>query len=99
MAVGQQEEGLIALVLNDGQEALEFLLREKLHPAGAAPRVGYEWFLWGSHILDRIPVLSDAVDPQARKSAENRPHEEAGFLLYCLIVGERISRTPRSVAM
>jgi hypothetical protein len=59
VAVGQQEEGLIVLVLNDGQEAREFLWREKLLPAGAAPRVGYEWVLWDSHILDRIPVLSD----------------------------------------
>jgi hypothetical protein len=34
---------------------------------------------------DCITVLSDSVYPQARKYAENRPHEEAGFLLYCLI--------------
>jgi hypothetical protein len=81
VAVGQQEEGLIALVLNDGQEALEFLLREKLHPAGAAPRVGYEWFLWGSHILDRITVLSDFGKSRVYKYAQNRPLQVSHFLL------------------
>jgi hypothetical protein len=42
-----------------------------------------------SHIdsdpVRRIAVLSDFVDPQPRHYAENRPPEEAGFLLSCLI--------------
>jgi hypothetical protein len=44
-------------------------------------------FCQSTREVDSLPVLSNFVDPQPRKYAENRPHQKAGFLLYCLMVG------------
>jgi hypothetical protein len=39
--IGQEEEGLVALVLDHRKQAFEVLLREELHRTGAAPGLGF----------------------------------------------------------
>ena len=43
MAIRQEEERLIAFVLDDRKQVLQLLLREELHRPGAASRLGFGW--------------------------------------------------------
>jgi hypothetical protein len=71
--VGEEEEDLVAFVLDHGKKVLQFLLREELHRAGASSGLGFEWFPWNRHTSNRITVLSDVGKSRQHNYTENRP--------------------------